>query len=467
MEIISETDLSHSLDLLEASILAGRSFVAHPSHLFMLKYHRHELKQMLREKIAVSLKHGYRPDCSKILHIPKSNDTHLREVALHSLSDELFFTWVSIKNFDAIQAAERKNSSRADYSRPLPIDKNDTTWVGNFIEPYLSFEEAERDARAGGKHVLALDIKSISENIDAGILEDIIVQRLSGDPISMSLFYQALKSFQQNGVLKGLNEGSVSADLMLKAYLQPFDADMKARFGDKYFRYVDDMRIVLDCPSEAAEIIEFAEQRLSELGLSLNPEKTQMRKPRRFMNKDQEIITQLDLIGYRAPQSQDGSIDVSTLSSKKMRDLYQKVILPGLETGNPKVTNSLVRRCFELMGDLGMKDILQDYERLSDLYPDRSKYLIYYLQRGGFEAEAMPKLVSACEKKLSGYAQYFTFKTVMKYYVQKPMEFYEKAVQWSQDPSLPKYMKHFAQDVLETRNSLQAPQIRRIPAYAP
>lgn len=79
-----------------------------------------------------------------------------------------------------------------------------------------------------------------------------------------------LCSFFPNGV--GITTGSEFSHVIGDLALQNIDKKLGEKYGDGYFRYVDDIVLIVD-PNEKYEAIKLLESLAGDEGLTINPEK--------------------------------------------------------------------------------------------------------------------------------------------------------------------------------------------------
>lgn len=77
------------------------------------------------------------------------------------------------------------------------------------------------------------------------------------------------------GGSRGISQGSILSPLFCNVYLHAFDQAL-SHVHIPFVRFADDFLLFADRQDKAERALEFAQQHLERLGLSLNPAKTQV-----------------------------------------------------------------------------------------------------------------------------------------------------------------------------------------------
>lgn len=72
----------------------------------------------------------------------------------------------------------------------------------------------------------------------------------------------------------GLPVGSTNSHILANEILRDFDRKMLGKFGKRYFRYVDDVAVVSNSPEKSDVALQFVEDGIRSLGLTVNQDKT-------------------------------------------------------------------------------------------------------------------------------------------------------------------------------------------------
>jgi len=133
--------------------------------------------------------------------------------------------------------------------------------------------------KEGNTHVVDADIKGFFDNIPHKVIMDALSAEVADGNI-LTLIERFLKAgVIEEGVLlpttQGTPQGGVISPLLANIALNSLDWQLH-NAGYRFVRYADDFVVV--CPSEAQarEAHDLVQQRLSQLGLTLSPEKTKI-----------------------------------------------------------------------------------------------------------------------------------------------------------------------------------------------
>ncbi|MBK9096497.1 MAG: hypothetical protein IPM84_27815 [Anaerolineae bacterium] len=207
---------------------------------------------------------------------PKASDK-LRPLGLSRIEEEILSTAVIQKLGQRISDVTG-NSYAYKFSRSF----------GNYATEYLyenwfdAYGKYIEDARSAAKStagcvVIQTDIRSFYTRI----IRDSLIQ-LSTETLSRSARVEWLlkvlfsREIDGHEAGKGIVQGNIASGFFANLYL----IDLDARFTNnewnvKFFRYVDDMIVVVPNPEHISEVISALKEQLAGIGLELNQEKTQ------------------------------------------------------------------------------------------------------------------------------------------------------------------------------------------------
>lgn len=150
-----------------------------------------------------------------------------------------------------------------------------------------ALEEIRKTMNAGYTIVLDADIKGFFDNIDHAKLLELLHQRIS-DRRVLKLIRKWLKcGVMDSGVTReidmGTPQGGVISPLLANIYLHEFDKfwAQQTRVKGKLVRYADDFVILFRTEKEAELGLQLVKAKLTELGLELNENKTEIVDTRR------------------------------------------------------------------------------------------------------------------------------------------------------------------------------------------
>ena len=141
-------------------------------------------------------------------------------------------------------------------------------------------EAIQRAWREGYHWVFESDIEDFFASVNLQILAERLRSLFYDDPIVemiMAWLSAPVESRNTSLSYNGLPLGSPLSPLMANLLLDDFDSDMQTA-GFRLIRFADDFLVMCKNPEQAQKAAEMAQSSLSEHGLSLNPEKTRIKK---------------------------------------------------------------------------------------------------------------------------------------------------------------------------------------------
>jgi group II intron reverse transcriptase/maturase len=181
--------------------------------------------------------------------------------------------------------------------------------------------QAQDYINKGYQHVVDIDLKSFFDEVDHGILLELVYQKVKC-PLAMKLLRKFLRApIMIKGKLqkrrKGVPQGSPLSPLLSNILLNELDKELEKR-GHRYVRYADDFSIYLKSKKAARRVGNGIFKYLRDkLHLPINKEKSGIRKPLQF-----------ELLGYAFVSSYErgakGKYQL-VVSKKKWNSLKQRL----------------------------------------------------------------------------------------------------------------------------------------------
>lgn len=127
-------------------------------------------------------------------------------------------------------------------------------------------------------YILLIDVKQYFGSIDHEVLKRLIAPRLKNEPKEViDLIHYVIDISSKTD--KGLNLGSECPQIFAIYYLNPIDQYVKVVRGVKYYgRYMDDIFIIGRTKAELKALLADIEEKLAELLLEVNHEKTRIER---------------------------------------------------------------------------------------------------------------------------------------------------------------------------------------------
>lgn len=223
--------------------------------------------------------HGSYEACDRSLFdIPKPNFT-LRYALEIGLEDRAIYHGICsylIKHFDPL-IPWYVFSHRQNQNRP-----SDRYMFRNGVWDWRDFTEAVRSEVDPTKHLLSTDLNNYFENIDIDVLKscfsDLIPKlQITSEVKScvrshLRLLFDCLNKWSYDG-RRGLAQNRDASSFLANIYMLYVDQKMRAG-GFKYFRYMDDIKIICANKLEARRALKELIIHLREIGLAVNAKKT-------------------------------------------------------------------------------------------------------------------------------------------------------------------------------------------------
>lgn len=212
------------------------------------------------------------------------NESSEKSRTLYSLgaSDRVISSYLASKmtefmygDFSTNSYAYRLNQSNNDY-----IFEN---WSKAWLDYIYSIEGILNDGSYDEFYLIKLDIKSFYNSINHITLREVLLERikLNFNEIKLNEIYPVIsylleltKQIMNSDI--GLPQGPAYARILAEFYLSKIDFVIEEFIDDdfeNYFRYVDDMFIILKNKARAEKILEKIKTTLDILGLELNSER--------------------------------------------------------------------------------------------------------------------------------------------------------------------------------------------------
>jgi len=231
----------------------------------------------LQQQLVAYAQDVIRTDDRLHFRFPKGNDK-LRPLGLSRIEEEILSTALIQKLGQRISGVISRSYAYK-FSRKYGDYSNEYLYE-NWFDAYSKYIEGARIAAQNnvGCIVIQTDIKSFYTRI----IRDNLVQ-LSTNQLSRSARIEWLlrvlfsRDINEHEAGQGIVQGNLASGFFANLYL----VDLDARFGTnnewnvKFFRYVDDMIIVVPDPEHVEEILATLKQELTKIGLDLNLEKTE------------------------------------------------------------------------------------------------------------------------------------------------------------------------------------------------
>ena len=172
---------------------------------------------------------------------------------------------------------------------PFLKKKTVNTYIEEFEPWYALWPQFDIETRAtladpSFKWMLFTDISGYFENIQIGMLKDLLSQLVPGAPNTINLLIRHLRAWCQpthdgSTADRGIPQGNAVSSFLGNIFLKPIDDHFEFFFDTenvKYFRYMDDIRIVARTKDDARNAALALETRIRHCQLNLQSSKTKL-----------------------------------------------------------------------------------------------------------------------------------------------------------------------------------------------
>lgn len=190
------------------------------------------------------------------------------------------------KTPDQIKTGLFKESDISDF--PFLKKRSIKKYVDEF-EPWYAlwpkFEELTTDALRDGRYkwMLVSDISGYFENIQIDMLRDLLISNIPGANNTINLLIDHLRAWSSRTyegapIKRGIPQGNSVSSFLGNIFLKPVDDHFDFHFGEevKYFRYMDDIRILAETRETAVNAALALEGQIRLCQLNLQSSKTKL-----------------------------------------------------------------------------------------------------------------------------------------------------------------------------------------------
>ncbi|MEW5894446.1 MAG: RNA-directed DNA polymerase [Candidatus Omnitrophota bacterium] len=227
----------------------------------------------------------FKPVKRKLLNVPKKGSTlrYSLETCFYDRIAYHAFGIVLIPYFDSL-ISRRVFNHRFDI-KSFSAKSKDFLFL-NSINQWKKFEAFVR-LDAENKSILVVDLLNYFENIDISILKRTLMNCLQKTECSarekshLNFCIQSLCNCLSDWAYdlnKGLPQSRDISSFLANIYMLPVDEEM-LRMGFDYYRYMDDIKLICNDKFEARKALKTLIVKLREIGLSVNPRKTEIIEP--------------------------------------------------------------------------------------------------------------------------------------------------------------------------------------------
>ncbi len=321
------------------------------------------------KNLSSKIKAGYLPEKSYKIYVPKPNGLN-RMYTLMSVEDQIVYQAFANKLADQlVQLDSVKKRYKKSVFGNLYAGKNSDFFFQKWDESYKAYTKAVIKAyKAGNNYIASFDLTACYDSINHNLLRDILCKyHFSEDCIRTFIaMLEKWCSPSKDYVLGvGIPQGPQASGIMAEAVLGEYDKyieDLQKKYAFKYYRYVDDIRILSKDEKTVKWVLFHLDKKSKELGLFPQASKISVHKIERIEDEIKQISKPLfedDIEEEEKPD--EAAISIATLVKAKSKDTtslkrYMQYLEPNAR--NNKIALKLIK-----------------------LYPETNNAFIYYIQR--------------------------------------------------------------------------------------
>ena len=345
------------------------------------------LRENLTDLIEDIKRGSYKPDPVTIIFQPKKSGV-LRPLTLLSLRDLIVYQ--ALGNFlaEAFEETQDKFALKRSFGA-LFAGKSSLFFYRSWKTCYSAYNDAISAAYKGGnKYVADFDLVSFYELIDHQLLRSRLAKKVHSQEF-LDLLFECLEGWTNNDsgshIGHGVPQGPETSAFIAECFLFDFD---RLLFGDtRYFRYVDDIKLM----SKDEVLIRRALVRLDlaskRLGLVPQAQKIECRKVRSLKEVLKTIPSSL---------AQESAASVKKARSQKaMKEAFAKSLD---RKGRQWVIEDMTKFKYSINRMKARRDVLRRIAPFLLRYPDLSWVLSNYLRKFPKDRTAADVLLQALRR---------------------------------------------------------------------
>jgi|GEM_PF-2825920 len=226
----------------------------------------------------------YHPKRPLVHYSPKKNGISRPIVNLH-IEDTIVYRFCIESIDEELIAITRQENIRGGVMASPKVDPDEGDYYEKWFKDWMAHNRALKDALEPDKYLATSDVTSYFDNIEIEVLVDMLREAVKGkrNLISLlSLFLHGIKLRYTYSTR--LNTGLVQDDsdgsrILAYFYLHQHDIRMinfAKQHNGYFFRYADDMNVVVNTEVEAKHALRTLSDSLRKLGLTASVEKTEI-----------------------------------------------------------------------------------------------------------------------------------------------------------------------------------------------
>jgi hypothetical protein len=344
----------------------------------------HNLSHAL-EAVKAELAEGYQPSRLKAIDLPKPTLT-LRPCAVPELSDRIYFQALVDELACEVEPKLLDEASGVVFGYSLTRDAAaaEMFTAGGYTRFY---EKVRSEFESGHRHILVTDVAAYYATVDHRILRSTL-SGLGGRAELVDGVMDMLARWSE-GTGRGLPQGLWTSDFLgARVYLDRVDKAM-SRYGYRYVRYSDDIRVVADSETECRRALRDLTIELRRIQLFPQEAKTRLyseEKADRYLNYLRERAEKLAAKGLAwaldlAPYGYDASDSLEEVEGERL--LSSEPLLVALvqeELSKDEADAMLLRRCLGALRKIKSEAVIEQAMALLVPLPCLTDVIVGYLR---------------------------------------------------------------------------------------
>ena len=242
--------------------------------------------------LSKKIKSGYVPEQSFKVYVPKPNGLN-RMYTLMGVEDQIVYQAYANKLADQMQVDSIKRRYKETVFGNLYAGKKSDFFFQRWEDSYKAFTKAIIKAyKNGNEYIASFDLTACYDSINHNLLEDILrkfhfAEACIKQLITLLEKWCSPSSDHLIGV--GIPQGPQASGIIAESVLSEYDSfveSLKKSYDFKYFRYVDDIKILAKEEETVNWILFLLDKKSKELGLFPQASKVSIHK---IINIDDEV----------------------------------------------------------------------------------------------------------------------------------------------------------------------------------
>ena len=318
--------------------------------------------------LSKKMKSGYVPEQSFKVYVPKPNGLN-RMYTLMSVEDQIVYQAYANKLADQMQVESIKRRYKKSVFGNLYAGKNSDFLFQRWEDSYKAFTKAIIKAfKNGNEYIASFDLTACYDSINHNLLGDILrkyhfAEACIKQLISLLEKWCSPSSDYLIGV--GIPQGPQASGIIAESVLSEYDSfieSIQKSYDFKYFRYVDDIKILAKDKETVRWVLFLLDKKSKELGLFPQASKVSVHK---IINIDDEVKR------ISKPLFEDD------IEEEEKPDIASQNIYKMLKTKSTDTTT--VKRYLQYVAPNSQNNKL--VFKILDQHPEAISSFVYYVRR--------------------------------------------------------------------------------------